>query len=117
MPGGTGNPALVISARPDPLPPSRSFIVRSPSAFPSPKKYTYFPFEVRGPEVRAADFFAARPALEPAALVDLVFLPANFFAIACRLLRLRNDFRNICQIQNQVAEVGHERQTRGPDPR
>src|SRR5438046_1507825 len=41
-PGGTGRPALVISARPDPLPPSRSFIVRSPSALPSPKKYTYF---------------------------------------------------------------------------
>jgi hypothetical protein len=40
-PGGTGSPALVISARPDPFPPSRSFIVRSPSALPSPKKYTY----------------------------------------------------------------------------
>src|SRR3954454_23675270 len=41
-PGGTGNPALVISARPDPLPPSRSFMWRLPSAFPDPKKYTYF---------------------------------------------------------------------------
>src|SRR6185436_14662502 len=39
-PGGTGSPALVISARPAPLPPSRSFIVRLPSAFPAPKKYT-----------------------------------------------------------------------------
>src|SRR4051794_37373772 len=41
-PGGTGSPALVISARPEPLPPSVSFIVRSPSAFPLPKKYTNF---------------------------------------------------------------------------
>src|SRR5688572_27871765 len=41
-PGGTGRPALVISARPEPLPPSVSFIVRSPSAFPLPKKYTCF---------------------------------------------------------------------------
>src|SRR3954454_24198418 len=42
-PGGTGRPALVISARPEPLPPSRSFMFRLPSAFPEPKKYTYFP--------------------------------------------------------------------------
>src|SRR5206468_9978382 len=41
-PGGTGRPALVISASPDPLPPSRSFIDRLPSALPLPKKYTYF---------------------------------------------------------------------------
>ncbi len=41
-PGGTGSPALVISARPAPLPPSRSFIVRLPSALPLPKKYTCF---------------------------------------------------------------------------
>ena len=32
-PAGTGSFALVISARPEPLPPSRSFMVRSPSAF------------------------------------------------------------------------------------
>jgi hypothetical protein len=42
MPGGTGMPRLVISARPAPLPPSSSFIVPLPSALPSPKKYTYF---------------------------------------------------------------------------
>src|SRR4051812_30846775 len=41
-PGGTGRPALVISARPEPLPPSRSFMLRLPSALPAPKKYTYF---------------------------------------------------------------------------
>jgi hypothetical protein len=40
-PGGTGRPAFVISAKPDPLPPRTSFIVRSPSAFRFPKKYTY----------------------------------------------------------------------------
>src|SRR5205809_944896 len=31
-PGGTGNPALVISAKPEPLPPSTSFILPSPWA-------------------------------------------------------------------------------------
>src|SRR5437588_13092739 len=41
-PGGTGKPALVISARPAPLPPSRSFMLRLPSAFLFPKKKTYF---------------------------------------------------------------------------
>src|SRR5262249_38304643 len=41
-PGGTGRPALVISASPDPLPPSRSFMLWLPSALPPPKKYTYF---------------------------------------------------------------------------
>ena len=37
-PGGTGRPALVISARPEPLPPSRSFMSLLPSALPPPKK-------------------------------------------------------------------------------
>jgi hypothetical protein len=37
-PGGTGRPALVISARPAPLPPSKSFMAPWPSALPSPKK-------------------------------------------------------------------------------
>src|SRR6516225_8764047 len=41
-PGGTGRPALVISARPAPLPPRTSFILPLPSALPAPKKYTYF---------------------------------------------------------------------------
>ena len=41
-PAGTGRPALVISARPAPLPPSVSFMDRSPSALPLPKKYTNF---------------------------------------------------------------------------
>src|SRR5271154_3683070 len=40
-PGGTGSPALVISASPAPLPPSSSFILPLPSALPPPKKYTY----------------------------------------------------------------------------
>src|SRR5690348_959194 len=44
-PGGTGSPALVISARPAPLPPSTSFMPPLPSALPSPKKYTYFAIE------------------------------------------------------------------------
>src|ERR1043165_7857831 len=40
-PGGTGKPALVISARPAPLPPRTSFILPSPSALPPPNEYTY----------------------------------------------------------------------------
>jgi hypothetical protein len=39
-PGGTGSPILLISARLAPLPPSRAFMVRSPSAVPFPKRYT-----------------------------------------------------------------------------
>ena len=56
-PGGTGSPAFVISARPAPLPPSRSFMLRLPSAFPLPKKYAYF-FDL--------------PAFLPAALLDIM---------------------------------------------
>src|SRR5467141_4979855 len=41
-PGGTGSPALLISASPAPLPPSTSFIFTLPSALPPPKEYTYF---------------------------------------------------------------------------
>ena len=37
-PGGTGRPALVISARPAPLPPRVSFMSLLPSALPPPKK-------------------------------------------------------------------------------
>src|SRR5688572_2894277 len=41
-PGGTGSPALVISASPAPFPPSTSFMLPLPSARPLPKKYTYW---------------------------------------------------------------------------
>ena len=37
-PGGTGNPRLLISARPAPLPPSRFFMSARPSAAPSPNR-------------------------------------------------------------------------------
>src|SRR5580692_9994662 len=40
-PGGTGNPAFVISANPAPLPPSTSFILPLPSALPPPNEKTY----------------------------------------------------------------------------
>src|ERR1035437_3015604 len=40
-PGGVGRPALVISARPAPLPPSRSFIPPLPSGSPPPHAYMY----------------------------------------------------------------------------
>src|SRR4029078_11250136 len=91
-PGGTGRPAFVISARPAPFPPSRSFMMRLPSAFPLPKKYTHF---------------LARPALSPA-----VF-PAFFFAISVRgsICRpsyarfFRDDFRDVGDVQHHVAQV------------
>src|SRR6058998_3986431 len=41
-PAGTGNPIFVISARPAPLPPSRSRQVPSPSALPAPKNTPIF---------------------------------------------------------------------------
>src|SRR5438477_7372761 len=66
-PGGTGSPAFVISARPAPLPPSKSFMLRLPSAFPLPKKYTYF-FDL--PAVPAPPAFPAAPALP--AFFDIV---------------------------------------------
>ena len=53
-PGGTGRPALVISARPAPLPPSTSFILPLPSALPPPKKYTYLVVVEVEPAVVAA---------------------------------------------------------------
>src|ERR1700676_4276542 len=40
-PGGTGSPALVISASPAPLPPRTSFIFPLPSALPPPNEETY----------------------------------------------------------------------------
>ena len=40
-PGGTGRPALVISARPEPFAAEQVLHVRLPSALPLPKKYTY----------------------------------------------------------------------------
>src|SRR4051794_19165529 len=58
-PGGTGSAALVISARPDPLPPSRSFMFRLPSALRLPKKYTYcFRLPLEAVVRFAAAFFA-----------------------------------------------------------
>ena len=44
-PGGTGSPALVISARPAPLPPSSERIEALPSALPAPNRYIHFFFE------------------------------------------------------------------------
>src|SRR5579885_1025473 len=50
-PGGTGRPALVISASPAPLPPSTSFILPLPSALPPPKKYTYLMSVLEGTSI------------------------------------------------------------------
>src|SRR5437773_7587449 len=68
-PGGTGRPAFVISARPAPFPPSRSFMLRLPSAFPLPKKYTYFFDRPAAPAFPAPP---ALPAFFPAAFLDII---------------------------------------------
>src|SRR6266487_619928 len=75
-PGGTGRPALVISARPAPLPPRRSFMVRLPSAFPAPKKWTYFLALLDG-LLFAFVFFAIR-LVRVSELVNWRFRPALF---------------------------------------
>src|SRR5262249_4146887 len=54
-PGGTGSPALVISARPAPLPPSSSFILALPSAWPAPKQKTYLLSSCGGTVVRGLE--------------------------------------------------------------
>src|ERR1051326_6791614 len=41
-PGGTGRPMRLISARLAPFPPSKGFMLPSPSAFLFPNKSTYF---------------------------------------------------------------------------
>src|SRR5260221_4154126 len=60
-PGGTGRPAFVISARPEPLPPSRSFMWRLPSALPPPKKKTFLRWLVAGGRGLARDGFFFAP--------------------------------------------------------
>src|SRR4029077_2819285 len=82
-PGGTGRPALVISATPAPLPPSRLRI----EALPSSKRYTHFGARVRrfataAPAVvrRAAD---ARPRPPPAP-----FAVPEDFAVAGAFFRV-----------------------------
>src|SRR5688500_14110207 len=108
-PGGTGRPAALISARPEPLPPSRSFMERSPSALPLPKKYTYLrAFAARDfgaaafAAARATGFWAracARAGLPAVALAEAGFgvafgdfFFAAFLAMSSALLRLGNDF-------------------------
>src|SRR5215510_11418213 len=94
-PGGTGSPALVISARPDPLPPSRSFMCRLPSALPEPKKYTYF----FGRAVAGFWFFVAGRRLLVAGfwllalpLVRFVFLAMRFLSrLVVSSVRLKPD--------------------------
>src|SRR5712691_2068993 len=72
-PGGTGRPALVISARPEPFPPSVSRIVRSPSALPLPKKNTCF-------FARGAGFFTDAATLAVPFFAGAVTLAVPFFA-------------------------------------
>src|SRR5438128_5737422 len=99
-PGGTGNPALVISARPAPLPPSRSFISRLPSALPLPKKYTYFPrlFRAARTGVRALVFEV--PTFDG---FTAVFIGIEF----SRALGSQN--RNVCQLGDSVSQLCEQR--------
>src|SRR4029450_7842316 len=55
-PGGTGSPAFVISASPEPLPPSTSFMLRLPSALPLPKKKIDLPVFAMKLRLRCDDF-------------------------------------------------------------
>src|SRR4029453_1256786 len=79
-PGGTGRPALVISASPEPLPPSKSFMWRLPSALPPPKKYTCF---------RPLGFGTRDLGFAGRAVLALRFAVARFaiyvFSVACRI--------------------------------
>src|ERR1700704_3448266 len=96
-PGGTGRPAFVISARPAPLPPSRSFMLRLPSAFPLPKKYTYFfAFPVLPALVPAC------PALFPARFFDMLRSPSvvRTWCPALAGLLIWCNFRYVCDIQD-----------------
>src|SRR5262245_24634512 len=92
-PGGTGRPALVISASPEPLPPSRSFMCRFPSALPLPKKYTdFFGFEAAVRAAAAGDCFRARVAR---------FFAASRFAItSCPLFR--DDLGHVGDVEDDI---------------
>src|SRR5205085_5381751 len=87
-PGGTGNPALVISARPAPLPPSTSFILPLPSALPPPNEYTYL----------VVDFLVSFVSVSGRVIVaiiyesfcDLVIGKFGNFAIGIRVFRILN---------------------------
>src|ERR1700693_3922109 len=68
-PGGTGRPALVISAKPAPLPPRSSFILPLPSALPPPKEKTYL----------VAEFFSVVPKVSGRVCVAIMsILPLLF---------------------------------------
>src|SRR3954469_7329169 len=106
-PGGTGRPAFVISARPEPFPPSVSFIERSPSALPAPKKYTNFlPFAAFFGAVAAAfTAWTSAFATEP-----FRALPFTVFFAMCLRLRLRNNLGYVCERENEARELFHEPQ-------
>src|SRR3954454_23450360 len=130
-PGGTGRPALVISARPEPLPPSRSFMFRLPSAFPEPKKYTYFPDLEPGAgdlALACAFFFGAgffdMSVLRRADVVNRVIdwnlatlnLSGSVALLGARspsrLLVLHRDFGQIGDVENKPPQRGKQRQPR-----
>src|SRR5262249_43988283 len=58
-PGGTGRPRFAISARPAPLPPSRSRMPARPSALPLPKLSTHFAFVCLAAALRGRALVAA----------------------------------------------------------
>src|SRR4051794_41085312 len=85
-PGGTGSPALVISARPAPLPPRSSFILPLPSALPPPKEKTYL----------VADFFSAVPTVVSGRVcVAIMKVRPLLFRRFFEFLAVGHDFREI----------------------
>src|SRR6188768_4049965 len=103
-PGGTGNPALVISARPEPFPPSRSFMVRLPSALPLPKKYTCCLWAF------ALSFFA----IDVCSVRRLKMSGFRFRGPA--LTGARGEMREIAELRHAVAESFQQLEPRPLEP-
>src|SRR5204863_3111326 len=108
-PGGTGRPAFVISASPDPLPPSRSFMFRLPSAFPAPKKYTCFrdlEFGVR--DLPAGRFALAFFAIQRSGIKSYVVSRNHSSRRPLGLLLSKH--ARISKARNRVPEIHQQRQ-------
>src|SRR5690349_24883818 len=111
-PGGTGSPMRHISARLAPLPPSSGFIVPLPSVL-RPNRYTNFPRAAFAPFcfVFPVAFFAIlSPGPRRHADTEIHQLPC--LRVSAAALALRHNFRNICDIKNEIPERRHEPQPR-----
>src|SRR3954462_13672778 len=115
-PGGTGSPIRHISPRFAPFPPSSAFIVPLPSVW-RPNRYTYFFAPAPRGATRAVRgaIRAERESFEGCVPRFAAVFRAYVFAMCFVLLRLRNDFRNVGELQDEIPEVRHELQARAPD--